>query len=109
MAKRKCEAGDGGTMAVKKEEIVPEIAVDFRIGNTKRNYCYTLISPGLWKCCKKSDGAPIGQCLFLLKVAERWTAIDAPETSTRLEEVVIDGVSVFSSNIAILEEGRYPT
>ena len=49
-----------------KEEIAPEI-VKF----IKPDLCYTLISPGLWKCCKKSVGAPIGQCLFLLKVAEK--------------------------------------
>jgi len=106
MAKRKIE--DTMVKEEEEEEIVPANVRRLRIGPVRKNYCYTLISkpsePGLWKCCKKSDDAPEGQCLFLLHNAERWLAIDAPETFTQVGEVVSQGVPVFMSYAPIFEE-----
>ena len=110
MAKRKRE--DTMVKEEEEEEIVPANVHRLRIGPERKNYCYTLMSkplePGLWKCCKKSDDAPEGQCLFLLHVAERWTAIDAPEKLTQVGEVVSQGVPVFMSYAPIFEERFHP-
>ena len=54
------------------QEHSPPAPVKLRIGPCKHNYIYSLVTNGVYKCCRGSDNAVGTAQLWLLRIHDEW-------------------------------------
>ena len=95
----------------------------FCVGPERNNYRYTAMCfdavagcvAGIWKCCRKSDYAPLGFLLFIVYVGDdanydgyQYVAMDVPADAPSLANMMEVGVPVFRTRDAnALEDGNH--